>query len=199
MRNEPTARADGPGAVAAAAAYALLTAIFTLPLVRGVAHDVPGDYGDPLLNIWILAWDATHMLGRGWWNANIFYPHPLALGYSEHLAAQALQILPVYRVTGNAILCYNLVVLSTFVLSGLGMFLLVRELTGRPRAAFVAGLAFAFAPYRIASLPHIQVLSSAWMPFTLFAFRRWFTTRRPLALAGAIAAWLLHNLSCGYY
>ena len=56
----------------------------------------------------------------GFWNANIFYPEPLTLAYSEHLFAQAVQILPVYAITRNIILCYNLLFLSTFVLSGLG-------------------------------------------------------------------------------
>jgi hypothetical protein len=142
-----------------------------------MAHDLPGDYGDPLLSTWILAWDATHF-GRGWWNANIFYPHPLALAYSEHSAAQAVQILPVYWLSGNPILCYNLLFLSTFVLSGIGAFLLARDITGDAAAATVAGIAFAFAPYRVASIPHLHVLSSAWMPFTLYGFRRYFETSR---------------------
>ena len=64
---------------------------------------------------------------------NIFHPAPLTLAYSEHFIAQAIQILPVYAVTRNPILCYNLLFLSTFVLSGLGMYLLVRELTGDAR------------------------------------------------------------------
>ena len=168
-----------------------------------MTHAIAGDLGDPVFNAWILAWDATH-LGRGWWNANIFYPHPLALAYSEHLLPQALSILPAYALTGNPILCYNLVFLSTFVLSALGMFLLTRELTGSRPAATVAGLAYAFAPYRFTSVPHVQVLSSAWMPFVLYGLRRYFeraTTERGamLPLAGAAAAWLLQNLSCGYY
>ena len=183
-------------------AYAALTVMMTWPLAGGLSHDIPGDFGDPLLNCWILAWDATHF-GRGWWNANIFYPHPLALAYSEHLAAQAGQILPIYRATGNAILCYNLLFLSTFVLSGLGSFLLVRELTDDFRASLVAGVAYAVAPYRFASVPHLQVLSAAWMPFVLYGFRRYFATlstpRVPLALGAAAAAWILQNLSCGYY
>ena len=184
--------------MAAAAAYFVITLVWTWPLARGLTRDVPNDFGDPLLNAWILAWDATH-LGRGWWNANIFFPHPLALAYSEHLLAQALSILPVYALTRNPILCYNLVFLATFVLSGLGMFLLARELTGRADAAFVAGVAFAFAPYRVASLSHVQVLSSAWMPFAVYGFRRYFDTGRTRALAGGAAAWVLQNLSCGYY
>ena len=170
----------------------------TWPLAAGLARDVPGDFGDPLFTSWVLAWDATH-LGPGWWSANIFAPHPLSLAYSEHFLPQALQALPIYAITKNPILCYNLLFLSTFALSGLGMFLFGRELTGSAAAGFVAGLAFAFAPYRIANVPHLQVLSSAWMPFVLFGLHRHFETGGIRPLAGAAAAWLVQNLSCGYY
>jgi len=170
----------------------------TWPLATGITRDIPGDFGDPLFTSWVISWDATH-LGRGWWNANIFAPHPLSLAYSEHFLPQALQVLPIYAVTKNPILCYNLLFLSTFALSGLGMFLLGRELTGSAAAGFVAGLAFAFAPYRLANIPHLQVLSSAWMPFVLFGLHRHFATGRMFPLAGAALAWLTQNLSCGYY
>jgi len=123
----------------------------------------------------------------------------MALAYSEHFLPQALQVLPIYLVTKNPILCYNLVFLSTFALSGLGMFLFARELTGSREGAFVAGLAYAFAPYRVASLPHLQVLSSAWLPFVLFGFRRYFSTGKSGPLVGAVIAWVVQNLSCGYY
>ena len=113
---------------------------------------------------------------RGFWNANIFYPEPLTLAYSEHLFAQAVQILPVYALTHNIILCYNLLFLSTFVLSGLGMFLFVREVTGSARAGFVAGLIYAFAPVRVPQFAHLQVISSQWMPFALYGLRRYFST-----------------------
>ena len=59
-----------------------------------------------------------------------------------------------------------------------GMFLLGRELTGSRSAGVVAGLAYAFSPFRIASIPHLQVLSSAWMPFVLYGLRRHFSTGR---------------------
>ncbi len=195
-------------AASATAAYVVLTLVLTWPLVRGLTHDVPSDLGDPILNAWILSWDADHLLRAaaghvsalaGYWQANIYYPHPYALAYSEHLTAEALVAAPVYAATRNPILSYNVVFLSTFVLSGLGMFLFARELTGNRRAAFVAGLAFAFAPYRFGSLPHVQVLSSEWMPFALFGLCRFFEHRRPAALAGAGAAWLAQNLSCSYY
>jgi hypothetical protein len=202
-----------PRAWHALAAYTVITLAATWPLASGLGRDVAWDLGDSLLNMWVLAWDAEQMLAilRGdfsrlgaFFDGNIFHPAPLTLAYAEHLVPQAIQILPVYAITKNPILCYNLLFLSTFVLSGFGTFLFVRELTGKPLAAFVAGLLFAFAPYRWPQSPHMQVLSSQWMPFVLYGFRRYFDAReggggsvRPLS--GAAAAMVLQNLSCGYY
>jgi hypothetical protein len=183
-------------------------------LMLGLARDIPWDLGDSLLNCWILEWDATHLARflsgdvhamHGFWTANIFYPEPLTLAYSEHLFAQAVEILPVYALTHNVILCYNLLFLSTFVLSGVGMFLFVREAFGSARAAFVAGLIYAFAPLRVPQFSHLQVLSSQWMPFALYGLRRYFDQRgqtgtvRFTALAGAGLALIAQNLSCGYF
>ena len=197
----------------AAAAYTAVTLVATWPLGAGLGRDVAWDLGDSLLNMWILAWDSEQLLAmlRGdfarlatFFDGNIFHPAPLTLAYSEHLVPQAIQALPVYAISGNPILAYNLIFLSTFVLSGLGTYLLVRELTGRPGAAFVAGLLFAFAPYRMPQSPHIQVLSSQWMPFALYGFRRYLAAvdeGRPALrpLGGAAAAVVLQDLSCGYY
>ena len=194
--------------LSAAALYLAVALVFTWPLAPGLARDIPWDLGDSLLNAWILAWDAERILRflsgdagaiRNFWNANIFYPEPLTLAYSEHLFAQAVQILPVYALTGNIILSYNLLFLSTFVLSGLGMFLFVREATGSPLAGFAAGLIYAFAPYRVPQFSHLQVISSQWMPFVLYGLRRYFVTRRTIPLAGAGAALVAQNLSNGYF
>jgi hypothetical protein len=188
--------------------YALVALAMSWPLPTQIAGAPAGDMGDPLLNAWILAWGSEHVtailggdvgaFGR-WWQANIFHPAPLTLAYSEHLAPLVVMGLPLWWVSGNVLLVYNVLYLLTSALSGLGMFLLVRELTGRPRAALVAGLFFAFVPYRLAQLPHLQVLSSQWMPFAIYAFRRYLERGRLRALAGATAALVAQQLSCGYY
>jgi hypothetical protein len=198
---------DGPKPVLAAALYSGLSLILTWPLVLGIAGDVPGDLGDSLLNMWIIAWGAQHvpqlLTGAiGWpefWNGNIFHPEPLTLALSEHLFGQTIQILPIYWLTGNIILCYNLLFISTFALSAFGTFLLVRDLTGSARAAFIAGLIYGFLPYRIASVPHLQVMSSQWMPFALYGLNRFVTSGSRKALAGGTAALVMQNWSCGYY
>jgi hypothetical protein len=204
-----------PRAAHAFVLYLVLSIAATWPLARGLARDVAWDLGDSILNIWILAWDVEQIrrlltgdLSRLWsfFDATIFHPAPLALAYSDHLLPQALQVLPAVLVTGNPILGYNLLFLSTFVLSGLGMYLLVRELTGNVAAAAVAGLLFAFAPYRLAQSSHVQVLSSQWMPFVFYGLVRYFRPANPQApalrigpLAGATAALIAQGLSSGYY
>ena len=169
---------------------------------------MPADLGDSLLNMWIMAWvaeSALAMLGgqmsfADLWNANIFSPdaaQPDVLRASG--ARRPLQGLPAYLATGNIVLAYNLVFLATFALSGLGTFLFVRELTGSARAAFVAGLFYAFFPYRLNQFPHIQTLSSQWIPLALFGFRRYFDRGSRWALAGGAAAFVVQGLSTGYY
>ena len=215
-------------APAALAWYIVLTVAMTWPVSASLGSRLPLDLGDPLLNCWILWWGLDHLARflsgewtafAGFWNANIFHPEPLTFAYSEHLFAQALQVLPVYAVTRNIVLSYNLLFLSTFALSGLGMYLLARSLIGRPRAAFVAGLVYAFAPYRTSQFGHLQVLSSQWMPFALYGLRRYFDAlalqrqqgpgnegrgarrswRTVAPLAGAALSVVLQALSCGYF
>jgi hypothetical protein len=193
---------------AVAGVYTAVAIAVTWPLARHLGRDVAWDLGDSLLNMWILSWDCEQLraiLGghidriAHFFDANIFYPELRTLAYSEHLFAQAVQVFPIYLATRNPILCYNLLFLSTYVLSGLGMYLLGRELTRDWRTAFVAGLLFAFASYRIPQASHVQLLSSQWMPFTLYALTRYFETRRIAAIAAATTALVAQNLSCGYY
>ncbi len=212
------------GMLRATLLYLLLTLAMTWPLAAGSRATCRATSAIPLLNMWILGWGAEHLpdvvAGRmtlhDFWNANIFHPAPLALGFSEHLAGQVLQILPVYYLTGNLILAYNLLFLSSFVLSGLGMYLLVRDLLGDDARfswpAFVAGLIFAFVPFRIAQVAHIQSVSSQWMPLALYGFRRFIlhsgSTPPPAIVSGpgpiaslilGTGSLLMQNLSCGYY
>ena len=207
MAGRPAGGARGE-AWAAAAGYAVLTLVLTWPLAAGLGRDIPRDLADPLLNTWIVAWGSEHIVRlfsgdlsafAGYWNANIFHPAPLTLTYSEHLFAQAVQAAPVYALTGNAILAYDLLFLSSFVLSGLALFLLLRDLTQDPVAAFAGGLFFAFAPYRFEHGAHLQLLSLQWLPFALLGLRLFVAGGRLVPLAWATLALVAHGLSCGYY
>lgn len=192
---------------AVAAGYTVVALLMTWPLALGLGRDVPGDLGDALLNMWILVWgfDALPGLLTGtlswtaFWNAPMFHPEPLALAMSEHLLAQVLQGAPVYWLTGNIVLTYNLLFLSTCILSALGTYLLVRDLTGDWRAGLISGLAFGFLPYRVAQISHLQVLSTQWMPLALWGLHRFIHHGSRRALAGGTASLVMLHWSCGYY
>jgi len=202
---------QGPGrwhAPLAALGYTVLALLWTWPLALGLTRDLPWDLGDPVLNCFILERNARLFLAAlggdiaalaGFWDARIFHPAPITLAYSEHLVPQSLLILPVYALTHNVLVSYNVLFLATFVLSGLGAFLLVRDLTLNTGAAFLAGVLFAFAPYRVEQLSHVQVLSSQWMPFALLGFHRYARTERLAPLCFGSLALLVQGLSCGYY
>jgi hypothetical protein len=153
------------------AAYALLALTATHPLWQHLGDALPGDVGDPVLNTYILAWDAHALVvdPLHLFDANIFYPLPNTLAFSENLSGDALLALPLMLLSGEPVLTYNLVFLSSFVLAGYGMYLLVLRMTGSRGAAFAAGAAFAFAPYRIASLAHVQLLTVGWLPLLVLA------------------------------
>ena len=92
----------------------------TYPLVRHLGSALPNDLGDPLLNTWILAWDADRLLHglRGLWDAPIFYPYTNTLAYSEHLLGIAVLPAPVQWLSGNPVLVYNFAFLLSYVLAG---------------------------------------------------------------------------------
>ena len=186
--------------VLAAGAYFVLTLAYTWPLATNLAHGVAHDAGDPILNAWILWWTTRAMpLTAHWWNAPIFFPATGTLAFSEHLLGQAPIAAPLIALTGNPLLGYNVTLLATYFFSALGAHFLAYTLTRRHDAAFVAGVAYAFAPYKLAQLPHIQVLSAYWAPVCLAALHRYGREPAPRWILLAAIAWLMQALSCGYY
>ena len=134
-----------------------------------------------------------------WWNLPQFYPQPGVTAYSEHLLGLSPMTTPIVKLTGNPLLAYNAAFLLSFVLCGLSAHLLAYVLTRRHDIGVLAGLAFAFAPYRMSQIAHLQVLSAYWMPLALTALHLYFADRRPRWLMLFGVSWLMQALACGYY
>lgn len=182
-------------------ALTFLAGVMTYPLLLLLPGGL-NDFGDPLLNAWILAWD-LHAIRTDLahlFDANIFHPYPLTLAYSEHLLPQSLMAAPVLMLGGNPILAHNLLLFSSFPLAGLGMYLLARRLTGDHWGAVLAALLYAFAPYRMAHLGHLQLLTIQWLPLALLFLHRVVEGGgRWRDLVGFGAFFLLQALSAVYY
>jgi hypothetical protein len=179
-------------AAAATAVYVVITLLFFYNLVPVAATDLYSDLGDPLLNTSIMAWSARHApLTAEWWNFPSFAPLSGVTAFTEHLLATYPVAAPIIWLTGNAVLAHNIVLMGAFPLNGLAAYLLARALTGSATAAFVGGLAFAFAPYHSVHLSHVQTLIAFGMPLALLGLhqRRWW-------LFGL--GWLITALSNAY-
>src|SRR6185369_17045203 len=132
-------------------AYCAAAAVTTWPLVlhpRALLGATSGP-GDPYLNLWILGWDMQTLLSNPAllvngtiFNANIFFPATSTLAYSDHLLLQSLLLAPLYAVTGDVVLCYNVLLLASLVGSALAMHVFVRSTVRTEAGAYLAGLAW---------------------------------------------------------
>jgi len=164
----------------------------TWPLVRSLDRFV-SDPGDPYLTAWILHWDWRQFFRDPLhlFDANIFYPARLALAFSENLFGAALFGFPLYAAGFPPITVANVILLLGMASSGFGAWALAREMTGDAAASVVAGLFYAFVPFRFSHLPHVQMQWGAFLPlFLLYLWRfleqgRW----RDLALYALFFAW----------
>ncbi|MCX6552831.1 MAG: hypothetical protein NTY02_17825 [Acidobacteria bacterium] len=180
----------------------LLTVVMTWPLAPKIGYAGRIDSGDGQFSVWNVAWVARTIVTdpKNLFNANIFYPRRGTLAYSEANLGAGLLAVPAYWASGgNPYLAHNSVELLAFVLALTGAYSLVRYLSGRRTSAAVAGIAYAFCPYVFSHLPHIQLLFTAGLPYSLLAMH-WLIDRpslgRAIVLALALAA---QALSCGYY
>jgi hypothetical protein len=164
-------------------------------------RDTMPDPGDPLHLSYVMAWDAHQLVRQPWalFQSNSFHPYPRSLAFADHLTPEALLVAPVNWTTGNAVLAYNVAVVLALAMSGLGMFALVRRVTGHVDAAFLAGLAYAFTSFTRHELPRVHVLHVQWWPLALLFLLRFADRgrRRDAALFAAMTA--LQGLSGSYY
>jgi hypothetical protein len=184
--------------VAVFAFYLALTIFFTWPLAIRLSSGV-SDEGDPLLNAWILEWDCYALVHQPLhlFNAPIFEPAHLPLAYSENMLGVALPLFPAWLAGAGAIALHSLGILLGFTLSGYGAYVLARVVTRHTAASLVAGIFHAFLSFRISHVPHVQIVSSGWLPLILAAlivFHRNPTRRNAALFAGALVMNGLTNI-----
>src|SRR4051812_44295497 len=154
----------------------ILAMLMTWPLATGLGHlgrTDPND-ADGQFSIWNISWvartivvDPLHVF-----DANIYAPHKRTLAYSEaNLLPGALGALP-YWLTRNPWLTLNLVLLIAFASAFAGTYLLLLYLTGSRAAAAACAAIYAFCPYVMSHLSHIQLLFTGGIPLSLYMLHR---------------------------
>jgi F5/8 type C domain len=180
--------------------------VSTYPLINRVRDSVSSWtdettlLADVFLTVWLmdegghrLYTDPLHVF-----DANAYYPMRHSLAYAESMLSAGAIVAPVNALTGNPVLGYNLYYLATIVLSLLGTFLVVREITGDPRAGLVAGWLYALYVDRLWFGGFLPSLSVQWVPFVFYAWLRFLAA--PALLTGtALAVVLIVHVHSGAY
>ena len=164
------------------------------PLPLHIGSDVPKDLGDPLPQAWQIAWGG-HALQHhplDYWQSNMYWPLDNTLAFSDALVGYAP-----FGLVGEgfaaAIVRYDLLFLFAYALAFIGPYLLARELGVGRGAATVAGVAFAYAPWRLEQDGHLHVISSGGIPLALFLLVRGYRrgSARTVVAGWLVATWQL--------
>ncbi len=175
-----------------ALAGVLAAVITSWPLVLHLPSRIAPDLGDPVRTAWQIAWVGHAMLHDPLhiFNSNAFSPHPLSLAFSDSLLGYGPAAF-FGSGTVAALVRYNLLFLWAWSLCFAGAYLLARELGLGKLGGAAAGVAFAYAPYRVTEAGHLHVISSGGLPLALFLLLRGYRrSSRKLVLAGwLVSAW----------
>ncbi len=161
--------------LAALAIYTVLTIIYFFPFLKEFSGHLIGPAEDNMMTYWNLWW-GHRIFSEGQGSlafCNIIcFPQGVSLYYQAYSFYNLFLSLPLTSLFGLAA-SYNLLIMHSFPLAGLGAFFLIRYLTRNSWLALIGGFMFAFAPYHFArALHHVNINSLQFVPFfILFLIR----------------------------
>jgi hypothetical protein len=173
-------------------AYVLLTLAMTWPAVGQLSTHLLGSGDDMWVHYWNNWWVKRVLQRRGdvYYTPLLFHPTGVSLVYHNFAWVNIALWLALEPLAGG-VAAYNLVHLAHIPLCGLAMFALARRLTQSRAAAFVAGLVYAFWPYRMLDTNHPNMVSTEGFPLLALALWSLFCSRKPVRdglIAGLILA-----------
>ncbi|MCC7417900.1 MAG: hypothetical protein IT176_12250 [Acidobacteria bacterium] len=184
----------------AAVLYIALTLYLAFPLSVHPGSRVMSASPDANLFMWTLAWDAHAFVSQPLriFDANIYYPEPRTLAYSENLIGSAFFAAPILWMTGNMVLAMNLVALLSCVLCASGAYLLARRIGVSATGALIAGVVFGFSPPRFFRLEQLHLGTIQWVPFALASAHAYLSHGRRRDLHWTLGLFTLQALTSGH-
>lgn len=155
--------------------------------------------GDGRVQAWVLAWVAHAVTtGAPLFDANMFYPVPASLAHTDSMVALGLLATPIWLLTGNAILAFNLLQLLGPTVTSVAAFVLLRTWTEDWLASLVGGLTFGLSFFALLHNAHLNLTWAAGFPLSMLYLERWW--RRPTwSSLFCIAAAFVFTALCSWY
>lgn len=183
--------------------YFFLFCLLTWPLVRGFSTHFFTDAGDGFMNIWNLWWINTAVTQPSihpsiWHTDMLHWPFGTTLLGQTLNPFNGLLAVPLLRVM-SMVQAHNMIVLFSFIMSGVTTYWLAYYLTRSFWGSLLAGYIFTFSSYHFAHYHgHLNLISMEWIP--LFMLCWYVLITRPslwMGIASALTLWLV--LLCDYY
>jgi hypothetical protein len=193
----------GAELLAILALFIALTAVMTWPQVLSLSSRAT-PHQDVYFNMWRLRWFAHAVTtpSARVFDGNIFSPETGTLALSDAMLVEGVVAAPLLWSRMPPVLVHNLLLLGAIALSGVAMFALARYLTGSRAAGVLAGIVFAFAPYRVEHLMHMELQWAMWAPLAFLALHRTFDTgqwKYGIATGACLALQMLSSIYYGIF
>ena len=130
--------------------FTILTLILTYPVILKLSTHFMCDGGDGFQNMWNMWWLKTSLLSlktNPYYTTYLHYPDGISLLFQTFNPFNGLISIPLQFMFKMEII-YNLIVIFSFIMSGIGMYLLARYLIKNRPAAFIAGAIYTFCPFK---------------------------------------------------
>lgn len=164
----------------------IATLVFFWPFVMHIGTYSEG--GDAMFNAWTVARDHHCILFEHcpkYADGNIYFPNKNTMFYSETQLSVGWLTLPLHFINPNPIFTYNIWTIASFFFAGWFMYLLAKRLSkGNEYIAILAGLAFEFAPFKMAAVSHLQSLSIFYLPLAVLLIIKFLDTSKKRYVAG---------------
>ena len=151
---------------------------------------------------WVFNWHLTHLI-RGefdqLFSGNLFYPLNDSVLFNENLLSSAILAAPLFWLTGDSYLCYEILIFISFILCFLGMYLLSRQLNFDAVPSILAAFIFSFSEYRIGTYIYGHFATMQWMPFTLLYIHKYFDEKKCFNLYVAAIFYALQTTASAHY
>lgn len=187
-----SARASGRELAASFLFYLGVSVWWLYPLAQVMEDHLPNHaarqplvFADLELVVWALAWGSRALVTQPLeiFDANIFYPMPDSLAFSDHFFGLLPLFAPFYWVTDNPVMSANMTILAIFALRALSMQILLRRYTG-PEAAILGALFFSFTPNAADGIVKFYLLATFGLVLSFFLVDRLLASPRVRDMVG---------------
>lgn len=200
--------------------YSALAILFTWPLILHLSTSTYGYSGDSFGSIYYFWWWKHTFLNHLPFRINPLQEAPFGVTFDQETGViffyWPVKLLSLFT---NAVFAYNFILVLSFPLAGLAMYLLIKEVLcrrdpcGRQKegqalqlqnyAAFLCGLIFTLCPYHYwKAFQHLDLALTWCLPFfiyTLIRFERNQNLKNSLLMAFGFLTTVLTNYYYGYF